>query len=388
MVHALLALALAANEPKLQAPGELYGWHFAAIPLVSYGSDVGLTLGGALFFYRPLADHPEEHHFLTLALSYATRGPRSADVGWGLQRLLGTSLRTYFNLRVADDDRMPYWGEGAALGGLPTPAGFGTPPQPYRYHDGRLFAAGVLRGAILGPLGWHVRARYLVVDVRQASPLLAASQPPGVRGGRVALGEAGLFYDSRDRDLGTRSGLFLSASAFAAPQLHGVSDFSFHGYDAAARGYLPLWAGATLAVRILYDHKFAGMPGERDSDHAIPFFERTLYEGIGYGEGLGGGATIRGIARYRLAGDEKILGNVQLRASLFETHIAGKPQEWGIDLGVDAGRARQAGYPAIEGAGAAGGLRFLWDHAVLLRVEMGRARGGDGTLYVSFGDQF
>jgi hypothetical protein len=203
----------------------------------------------------------------------------------------------------------------------------------------------------------------------------------------VALGEAGLLWDSRDREVGTRRGVFLAAAAFVAPQLGGVSDFAFHGYDASARAYVPLGLGATLALRALYDRKMADAP--RAAADAVPFFERMLYEGIAYNEGLGSAATIRGIARYRVSGPEKALGNVQLRVNLLTTHLVGKVQEWGLDGGIDAGWARQPGFGSVDAAGFAAGLRFLWDRAILLRVEMGRAwRGGDRTLYVAFGEQF
>lgn len=395
----LLVCALSASEPEpVTAPGnqpaidttlEVEGWHFAAIPLVSYGSDTGWNLGGALFFYRPLPDHPELRQAFTLSLSYATRGPRALDATWSTPRLLGTPLRAFVNLHLATDPLMPYWGEGARLGGLATPPGFGTPPEPYRYHDVRAFGAMALRGPIFRALGWHARVRYVNVGVTEQSALLAASSPPGSRGGRVALGEVGLILDTRDREIGTRRGAYVTAAAFAAPRLGGLSDFAFHGYDAAVRLYVPLWSGATLAMRGLYDRKIAGLPSPVSQSGAVPFFERALYEGISFGEGLGGAATVRGIARYRLAGDEKMLANVQLRAMLFTTHLAGKSQEYGLDAGVDGGRARQPGHPAVDAAGAAVGFRFLWDGAILLRVEVARAlRGGDNAVYVSFGDQF
>ena len=388
MNAALLPLLLTAGGPVVQTPVELDGWRFAAAPAVSYGSDVGLNLGVAVFFYKPVPGHPDEHQSFTLGVSYATRGPRAVDAGWGTRRLFGTSLQTGLNLHLGDDPQMPYWGEGARLGGLSVPPGFGTPPAVYRYHDRRIFGAATVRGAIVGPLGWHVRARYLDVGVREQSALLATSAPPGARGGRVALGEVGLLFDTRDRELGTHSGVFATAAAFAAPQLGGVSDFAFHGYDAAIRVYVPLWLGATLALRGLYDRKIAGIPDVRSEASAVPFFERMLYEGIAYNEGLGGGGTIRGIARYRIAGDEKMLANAQLRVNLFTTHLFDRLQEYGLALGVDAGRARQPGFEAVDAAGAAVGLRFIWDRAIVARVEVGRARGGENTLYVAFGEQF
>lgn len=380
------------SEPPPDAPtisaDVAPGWHFVGLPLVSYGSDVGLTLGGALFFYRDVAHHPGLQQSSTLSLSWASRGPRNLDLGWGTPRLLGP-IEGRIHLHLSDDPRMPYWGEGAQLGGLSVPAGYGTPPPEYRYHDRRAFFAAILRGPILGSLGWHVRGRYLNVGVPESSALLITSSPPGYRGGRVLLAEAGLLYDRRDRPMATREGLFLSASGFAAPFVSGVSDFAFHGYNGTARFYVPLWPGAALAFRGLYDHKLAGLPWGNKSDHdAVPFFERMLYEGYTYDEGLGSASTIRGIARYRVAGERKLLGNAQLRVNLLTLHLAGKDQEIGVTGGVDAGRAWQPGYEHVDGAGVAAGLRLIWDRAVLLRVEMARARGGDQALYVAFGEQF
>ena len=384
----LLAAEEPGVEPRVETPIEIGRWHFAAIPIGSYSSDIGLLVGGALFFYAPIRDHPGERDEAAISASFATRGPRSLDSSWSKRRMFGTRLRSMVNLHLGDDALMPYWGEGARLGGVGVPAGYGTPPPPYRYHDRRLFLAAMLRGPIAGPFGWHLRARYLYVGVPEESALLDATAPPGERGGRVALGEAGLLYDTRDRELGTRSGAFLTAAVFAAPQLGGVSDFAFHGYDASVRLYIPLVLGATLALRGLYDHKLSGVPGRSDRVQAVPFFERALYEGLSYGEGMGGAATVRGVARYRYEGDEKALGNAQLRLNLFTSHFAGKTQEYGLSAGVDAAWARQPGFAAVDGAGAAAGLRFIWDQAVLLRVEMGRAPGGDNTLYVAFGEQF
>ncbi|TMA99879.1 MAG: hypothetical protein E6J64_21235, partial [Deltaproteobacteria bacterium] len=143
LLYAFVALpALAADqhpertsEPPPDAPtisaDVAPGWHFVGLPLVSYGSDIGLTLGGALFFYRDIAHHPGLQQSSTLSLSWASRGPRNLDLGWGTPRLLGP-IEGRIHLHLSDDPRMPYWGEGAQLGGLSVPAGYGTPPPEYR----------------------------------------------------------------------------------------------------------------------------------------------------------------------------------------------------------------------------------------------------------------
>jgi len=84
---ALPALAAEQNpertsEPPPDAPtisaDVAPGWHFVGLPLVSYGSDVGLTLGGALFFYRDVAHHPGLQQSSTLSLPAPPRAYRGA----------------------------------------------------------------------------------------------------------------------------------------------------------------------------------------------------------------------------------------------------------------------------------------------------------------------
>ncbi|BDG10871.1 BamA/TamA family outer membrane protein [Anaeromyxobacter paludicola] len=386
MSTALLLGLLAASAPRFEA-AELDGWHFAALPVVSYGSDVGFMAGAALLFYRPLTAAGEERDEVSLSGSYATRGPRALDAGWSVRRILDSSLHAYLNLHLADDDLMPYWGEGAGLGGLDVPVGAGSPPEPFRYHDRRVFAAATVGSLFLGPLGWHARARFLGVDVAGRGSLLSSSLPPGSHGGKVALGEVGLTLDTRDREMGARRGLYLAAAAFAVPPVSGLSDFSFHGLDATARAWIPVLPFATLALRAVYDVK-------RSDDRvggataAVPFFERMLYEGPTYDEGLGGASTLRGVARYRISGDEKALGNAELRIRLLTTRLAGKTQELGLAAGVDAGWARQPGYAPVHAESAAAGVRLIWDRAIVLRVEAAHARGGETGVYVAFGELF
>ncbi len=380
--------ALASGDAGAE-PRDVASWRFAGFPVLTFGSDVGLQLGAALFLYRPVSKRPDDKDKLALSFSYATKGPRSLDLDVQVRRLSGTSLRIRGDLHLADDTLMPYWGEGAALGGLSTPPGAGAPPPPYRYHDRRMFASITLRGGLIGAVGWHVRARWLDVGVREQSALLAASAPPGAHGGRVALGEVGLLVDTRDREVDTRRGVLATAGVFQAPQLDGLSDFAFHGYDAALRVYVPLWPGATITGRALYDLKVAGGLATSHAAAEVPFFERMLYEGLQFGEGLGGAETVRGVARFRLAGDEKALLNVELRARIATTHLLGKPEEWEVAAGFDAGRARQAGYAPVHGQGVAMGMRMVWDRSVFTRFDVARALGGaDDAFYAAFGELF
>ncbi len=293
------------------------------MPNVAYGSDIGLRVGVAGFVYRVAEVDPERRDRLSLGLAYSTRGPRFIEARWYDYRLLGTRAQTAWDLRLADDDLAPYWGEGARLGGLTVAPGSGG-------------------------------------------------------GGDVALAEAGLLLDTRDQEAGTRRGLYVNVSLFGSPALGGPFAYSFTGGNVTFRQYLPLLPGARLAMRVMADMKRG----------RVPFFERTIYEGVEFGDGLGGGETVRGVARYRLAGEDKLLANLELRMDLRTWHPFERSLDLGLGAGVDAGAAHQRNYSTVAALGGFAGVRLLWDEVILLRVELGYAAQGSAAVYISFGEEF
>jgi hypothetical protein len=349
----------------------------AALPLISYGSDIGLQLGGVAYLYtlRPTGERAD---WGALGLAWTTHGPRGLEVKGELLRLRSSPVDAVFQLKASLDTSAPYWGEGAALGGAGVPPGSGSPPEPYRYRAVSPWLSVILRGPLAPPLGWWGRTRYTYVAVEDPPPILLAASPPGVGGGPSTLLEAGVSIDTRDRALSPQRGIFADASVFATPPFSALAVGTFGGFNVGARAYQPLAPGMVLAARILYDLKAGD----------VPFFERTLYEGLGYGEGLGGTGTIRGLARDRLAGEEKVLVGMELRAYVVETRWLGRLQEWGFSAGGDAGRARDSGKTPVLGAGAFVGLRLLWDHAVLLRFEVGHAGQGGPAYYIAFDEAY
>ena len=347
-----------------------------AIPIVSYGSDVGVQLGGAAYLYE-LDAAGNRRNWGALGISWTERGPRSVELKGELLGIGGTSLRSFVQLKASLDTSAPYWGEGAALGGLPIAPGAGSPPPPFRYRATAPWASLILRGALAGPFGWWTRLRYTEVAVTDPGAALAAAAPPGARGARSTLLHAGVVYDTRDRTSSPRGGWLADASLFgSAPGP--IASQAMGGANAGVRGYFRLWEGGVLAARALYDLKLGD----------VPFFERSLYEGLSYGEGLGGAGTIRGLARDRLSGEEKLLVGAELRTWLAETWWLGRHQEWGLSAGVDGGRSRDRGHVPVFGLGGFGGLRVLLQQAVAVRFEVGFAGQGALGYYLSFDEAF
>ncbi|MFL5263147.1 MAG: hypothetical protein ACJ79L_12170, partial [Anaeromyxobacteraceae bacterium] len=217
--------------PPRPRPGEGLepGLHAAALPLASYGSDIGLQLGGAAYVYGADPGGDRES-WAALGVTWTSHGPRSLELKGELLRILGTSLRTFVQVKAAIDTNAPYWGEGAALGaGAP---GSGAPPAAYRYQGVGPWASAVLRGGAVGPLEWWTRLRYTHVTVEDPSALLVQRAPRGDRGGASALAHRGVAYDTRHGGASPRGGVLFDASVFGAPAA--LSDFEFAGVNVGA----------------------------------------------------------------------------------------------------------------------------------------------------------
>jgi hypothetical protein len=287
-------------------------------------------------------------------------------------------VRAYYQARYVSDSLAPYWGEGAHLA-PGDEAGAGVPPEPYRYHGVGPWLSLILRHPldVMGP-GWWAggRVRFRQLDVYFPGAALEAARPSGAGGGTLTAFYAGAMRDTRDDETSPRRGTLADASLFGSPPAV-ISDHGMWGLNVALRGYRALTRRVVLAGRALYDLKLGD----------VPFYERTQVEGLNYAEGLGGPGTLRGVARARISGEEKILANVELRTTLVTFRPGGRPLDLGVTAGADAGRGRQRGHSPVHAIGGFGGLRVIWDRALVVRFEAGYAGYGP-AWYVAFDESF
>ncbi|HET6411272.1 MAG TPA: hypothetical protein VFG53_04385 [Anaeromyxobacter sp.] len=234
------------------------------------------------------------------------------------------------------------------------------------------------RGDLAPPHLWFTRLRYLSQTVVKPSPLLLEQRPPGWQGGDIAVFSTGALLDTRDRELWTRRGVATEASLFANPSLGSLSQFGTHGADVTARGYASLWAGGSLAVR--------GLAEIRRGD--VPSFKWIRTEGIYGGEGLGGANSIRGVARDRISGPDKLNSTVELRQLALPLNLLARNFDLGFAGGFDTGWAHQPGYAPVSAAGAFVGFRMLVDRASHIRVDVGYAGLAPPAIYFLADDTF
>jgi hypothetical protein len=365
---------------EVAAPGGPLQLRIAFVPLASYGSNVGLQVGGALLFYKSPQAGGARRDWLALGASWATEGPRSVEVKGEQFEVRGTRLRVFYQARYGADDQAPYWGEGARLAPGDEP-GAGSPPPGYRYRAVgpwiSVFARHPLGEGSASPWAASARVRFKQLDVYFPGAALQAAQPPGAGGGMLTTFHAGVLRDTRDDEISPSRGTSADATLFGAPPVV-ASDHALWGVNVGWRGYRTLARGVVLAARAVYELKLGD----------VPFHERAQLEGLDYGEGLGGPDTVRGIARARLSGEEKMLANLEVRAILATVRPWGRPLELGVSGGGDAGRARQRGHTPLAAAGAYAGLRAIWDRAVVVRLEAAHAGQGAPAFYLAFDESF
>ncbi|HKA91506.1 MAG TPA: BamA/TamA family outer membrane protein, partial [Haliangiales bacterium] len=135
----------------------------------------------------------------------------------------------------------------------------------------------------------------------------------------------GLVWDTRDHEAWPHRGVLADASARAGAGLG--EGFGYGGATVAARAFVPVTDGVTLAARIVADAQ-GGAP---------PFYELVRVGGLGEQDATGGGGSLRGVPGQRYRGRVKLLGGVELRGRLPEWRIGYERFHVGRDHPVVAG---------------------------------------------------
>jgi len=182
----------------------------------------------------------------------------------------------------------------------------------------------------------------------------------------VALGDLGMQYDTRDREIDTRRGQYDTILLRVSPSIGGFLPYSYQRLTITGRTYVPLSRRITLAFRVVGDALF-GDP---------PFYELSRYEET---QAIGGVNAIRGVPAGRYYGKVKLFGNAEARSDLFGFHLRGKALKLGIAAFFDAGRTWTElfhRHPDLDGTGVGlkygigGGLRLRQGKTFVVRADV------------------
>ncbi len=377
----LLANSLWASEiepPVEQKPGpELkqskYG--FGAIPAVGYASGFGVGFGAVGSFYKKEPGIKPYRFELDGQVYFTTGGFQSHRLRFDYIDVAGLPLRLRPMIGLLANHNENYCGQG-----MRADCTFEMPNLPnfYLYRYIEVFGAIDARWR-LRPLPhkleiiWSWRgSNYRIGDFAEAGPyansLYQRDFGTDNGDGFASILEAGLMLDNRDNEPAPKKGYWIEATLRESSPFWG-SSWSYLGANLSLRGYLPLEPSKrlVLAGQMIFD----GLYGK------VPLQEIVRVGGTGrYFNTFGGQELGRGLREQYFPGRLKAYKQVELRYQFVGFDV----WDWHFDVAAvtfadlglvawDWNTLNQESFkPAI---GFGGGLRFLWDEAVVIRFDVG-----------------
>ena len=383
-------------EPLAPAgPGGERKTEWAALPVLGGGSDIGVLFGATAVITGVGGEAKPYRWQLDLIASTSVKsGPRGAELvqqGWGgrldVPRIFGSRYRYTFGAFYSRTVNELYFGVGNQAAPEPsaiTSAALGLG----QYVNEEVRIRNVLRFPLgdapvapdranetwTGQIGLQVRALHAQPYPGSFLANDFAARTPS--GDRLIHGEGlqgivvpsfGVLYDTRDREVLTRTGAFHELSlrvagvAPATERTHAAAHATF-------RGYTLLPGKVILAGRLVVDAIFGD----------APVFDLSQYGSFTPSSAIGGEDGVRGVPAALFYGRLKTFGNVEMRRMLFGVRPFGTSLEVGVDAFFDAGRVwqnytfddRRDGRTLGLKVGMGGGLLVLWGQAALFRAEL------------------
>jgi outer membrane protein assembly factor BamA len=194
---------------------------------------------------------------------------------------------------------------------------------------------------------------------------------------------AGLTWDTRDREIGTRSGTWADVLVQRVDErLGATSDYT--RWTAAARHYQPLGDRLTLANRLLLQNTIGD----------APFFTLSEVQTTQKPQdGLGGASTVRGLPKDRYVGKGLLVSNNELRWRAADFSLHGRPSSLVLSGFVDAGRVWEKGVDLSSTlsdlhAGYGGGARVSFGSNFVIATDVGHSSQSAAPIYIGLGYLF
>jgi hypothetical protein len=373
---ALAALVALAGEAPAQEP-----WKASYYPYLLKGPNDQLSL---VFHYQygQAADYDDKVPFQkSLSLEGGINGSGSR---WAVARFkaprLAKGWRLYGEAGAVRENRYGYYGLGNDTPGNPdAPEGsdYFTRVERNRYYGRvevtrqivgplQVAIAGSLTDASYSPLPGDSRFQsdFYPLPPPCAFPGCVIPPPPTEANTTDAMGRVTLVLDTRDNEFLTTKGLFAEAGFNA-----GSASGGYTGYYGIARGYLPMWVGSVLAVRVAGRHLTDSAPLDARSD--LSSWERTVPV-------LGGPESHRSFVYGRYTGRDLLLANLEVRQTILDFGDFGAI---GALAFLDAGRVKE-GVPDESNdlhVGGGGGLILRILRSTVLNLNF--AGGPDGFRF-------
>lgn len=375
--------------------GSPTGWELAVLPAVYYDADEGIGYGALAEIYDYGPEGGFEPYRLTLrpTVQLSTEGRRDLTLFFDAPHLLPGEWRVTAYAGLERQIATPYYGIGNDAPydeSLDRDDG----PDPYYYRFGRTRnritvdvqkrLAGLPLRLLMGAGASHVTVDTTPKD--EGSTLLGAELAAA---GRPAPGgwsnhlRAGLVWDTRDREVGPRRGVWSDVLVKWAGEPLG-SNRSFSVWTATDRRYYSVADRLVFANRLLLQNT-AGDP---------PFYElQVVQTSFRIREGLGGSETLRGIPKNRYTGKGLFVWNAELRWTAGGFALLGRSFHVVLSAFSDSGRVWASGVDLGElltdlHHGYGGGLRIVMGQNFVAALDVGHSSEATAPIYMGLGYLF
>lgn len=342
----LQAAGLHAQDSTLTPAGEKRktGWTFGTLPVLSYNTDMGLRYGWLVNFYDYGKGHvyPFYDHSIYLEASRTTKGGGIYQIQVDSRKLL-KGWRTMLDAGLFTEQGLDFFGFNGYQAWY-NPA-FIQPGDPayisrvfYRIHRNMYhISLSAYKSFFIPSFRWFAGIEYShilihTVDIHSLNKGLSGAEelpdtfllydhyvawgiirPSEKNGGDNTLIKTGVIYDTRNEEANPSGGVWSELQLLGAPSFL-CSHPSYLRLAFTHRQYVSLVPEKlSFAGRISWQGKLLGqMPF-----YMLPFIYNTVPNYTR--DGLGGYATLRGIMRNRIAGEDYVYGNLEIRWKFFRT---------------------------------------------------------------------
>ncbi|HWL89407.1 MAG TPA: BamA/TamA family outer membrane protein [Polyangiaceae bacterium] len=353
----------------------------AAFPVIGGDSDVGVELGAIATFAKfGHGVRPYEWNMDVLAAVSFKSGPSGnpeitqQNYLWQVDvpGLRGGTLRLNPALSYTSTINAGYFSLGNASSADRPATVAGESGRYFQYEDRAVMVRELTRMRWRPPFDLMLGAtyRYENPSAYAGSKLAEDAAAGRVRGLRpmslFTLG-GGVLYDSRDNEFFPHDGSYHQLGIRLVQGIPGSDEVRYGAFSSVFAIYRHIHGPFLLAARVVVDAEFGN----------VPFYDLFTGEPFLQDQIIGGSAGIRGVPEGRYLGRLKVLGNIELRALLFDLRWLGQSFQFGGDLLFDTGRtwidytftAPEDGRGIGLKWGAGGGIYVRWGQATVLRIE-------------------
>ena len=385
----LLAALCLSSASRLDAQAPKKPLEISGVPAINFDDDEGFGYGVILALYAYDTSSVSYRWTVQPTVFLTTNGrrdytlffdaPARPDHPWRITSFLGREQQL----------SAPYYGLGNASA-YDAAVEEGSTRYFYRYGRDRTRATGDVQHAILNPALRVLIGAGASIDRINLTPFdsgrtLIQSELSNVTPatGHTNYLRAGLTWDTRDREIGTRSGTWADVIVQRVDKSLGAST-DYTRWTTTARHYQPLGSRVTLANRLLVQNTVGDAPF-----YVLSEVQTTQKPQ----DGLGGSSTVRGLPKNRYVGKGIAVSNNELRWRAVDFNLCGRPSSLVLSGFVDAGRVWTDGVDLSTATkdlhfGYGGGARLAFGSSFVIATDVGHSSQSTAPIYIGLGYMF